>query len=329
MVLKFLKICRSALPLVLVVVTGVACGDPQLNQSRREPLFVGQEFFSAAYAPGLIVVSKFPNLNPSIVENPRFVSSNPSVATASVISGDRYFGFNVGGSAVPAVRLNTGAQGAADIMLFDDEELIHTESIRVSLPASWRFDFTAQNQFAPSEAALHSDETIQILERGQVLGAVEFSRTAQFAPEDIIVGTGRIDVASDLILDVRPDPGLPVGAGTDVLRFNQLTTGDLVWMISASFLPSVSLELPNGATLFASGLTVVPRFSVEELEVIVTEQPRYVEDAPADVAVYGRTESGRVLGLAPVVTLDGVPLLPFFVDFTQELTWLFYFDPMP
>jgi hypothetical protein len=318
MALRSSKICKAALCLAIAALMGAGCGDPQLNQSRREPFFVGQELISAAYAPGLIVVTGFPDLNPLELENPRFVSSNPSVATASAIQGRLIPRLDV---RELAIRLNTGAPGTTEITLFDGDELIRTVPIQVSRPKGWRFDFTYQNAFAPSDAALTSDEPIAILERGEIFATVEFSRTTQFSPEDLLIGSGRIDSTSDLLLEVQPTSFEMVGAGTDVLRFNQLTSGDLVSIVTAALVPIVGLELPNGESLFSSRLASTSGFDVEELEVIVSREP---ENDRADVAVYGRTESGRVLGLAPVVTLDDVPLQTYTTGlFGPTFTWLF------
>jgi hypothetical protein len=320
------KICRSLLPLFIVAAMGAGCGDPQLNQSRREPFFVAQPAWSATYAPGLIVASQFPGLTAG-VENPRFVSSDPAVVTASVIPGDSPFSFN----GVPAVRLNTGAPGSADLELFDGAVLIHTESIQIARPTAWRFDFTLQNQVAPREAALAPDEAVQILDLARVVGVVEFSRGQHFSVDETVVATGRIDLTSDLLLELRAPSLSAFGAAANALRFNQLSSGDWVSIAPGGLAASVRLMLPNGQTLFPSDFKTTPDVWVEELEIVVA---RNFESGRADVAVYGVNESERVLGLSPAVAVDGVPLRRFAgqVDVGEssgvlQIAWLFELPP--
>ncbi len=304
--------------IAVAVVSG--CGDPQLNQSRLEPLFVAQPVWSTAYAPGLVVVSQFPDLLG--VESPRFVSSNPSVAAAGVIPADSQFGFD----GIPAVRLSTGAPGTTDIHLFDGDVLVRTESVQVIPPAAWRFDFTLQNQVAPRAAAIPSDENIQILALAEVIGVVEFSRSGQFSTAEAIVATGKIESANELLLEVQNASLRVVGAASDELRFNQLSSGDLV-SVAARGITSVGLQLTNGATVFSSGLESVFDTEVESLELIVS---RSSDADRAEIAVYGVTEDGRALGLAPVVTFNGTALRPFYgrveaggVSRAQAWPWLF------
>jgi hypothetical protein len=310
MVLVSLKICRSVLPLVIVAAMGAGCGDPQLNQSRREPLFVAQASWSTAYAPGLIVLTQFPNFTGT--RNPRFVSSNPSVATVSVVPGDSPFGLD----GVPAVRLNTGAPGTVEISLYDGVALVNTESVEVTRPRSWRFDFTYQNQIAPRDAALAREETVQLLSFGRVTGLVEFSRSQQFGAGDKIVATGSVEIVSDLLVDIASNSLATFGADADALRFNQLSSGDVVSIATGGFGASIGVALPNGEILFPQNFETT--FGVDKLEVVVS--PRF-EGGRADVAVYGVNDSERVLGLSPTVTIDGVPLR------RDLLPWLFALPP--
>ena len=299
MALRFKRIHVAGFLSAIAVAVGSGCGDPQLNQSRLEPLFVAQPVWSTAYAPGLVVVSQFPGL--LSVENPIFVSTNPSVATVSVIPADSPFGFDGN----PAVRLDTRAPGTSDIMLFDNESLVHAELIRVTRPRSWRFDFTVQNQVAPPDAALSPNEAVQILELGRVPSLVAFSASQPFSVSDSVVASGKIEFTNDLLLEVLAPSLATFGASAEELRFNQLSSGDLVSVAPGGSGADVGITLPSGEALFPPRFETTIAVRVEELEIVVS--PRS-EMNRADVAVYGVADSKRVLGLSPVATIDGFPL---------------------
>jgi hypothetical protein len=315
---------RNALPL-LAIAAALGCGDPQLDQSRREPFFVALETWENQYAPGLTVLTPFPNLQQ--LTAPRFVSSDPSTAGVSLRSDSD--------SGESQLLLTTGAPGEAEIQLYDGKVLVQSESVRVIRPTRFGFDFTIQNRLAPEEVALGQEEPIAVVEAARVQATVKFFGIDESSgSSEVIVGSGRVAGTVDILLDIVPRPNLPIGTGGGELRFNQLTTGDLVSMVASNSNPVVVLEIPNGERLFLKpfeGLVVTAPFA---LELVVAKRPSMER---ADIAVYGRfypfdpsAETLRVLGLSPIVTLNGEPLQPVFSvidldrwDFIRTWPWLF------
>jgi hypothetical protein len=141
-----------------------------------------------------------------------------------------------------------------------------------------------------------------------------------------LVASGLVETTDGLLLEVLRGETIPFPIPTGEFPSNQLTSGELVSVSPTSAVSRASLELPNGQTIESSPIESVD--SVQALQLVVGAE-RGVEGR-ADVAVFGLSDSARVIGLSPVVTLDGEPLPAFSgqarvgeVFTRREWPWLF------
>ncbi|MGB5696167.1 MAG: hypothetical protein WBM46_10975 [Polyangiales bacterium] len=292
-----------SLPLIAAVLVGLGCGDAQLDQSRRQPFFVVQDQWQERAAPGLTLIMPFPDgavpLQP--VGTLAASGSDGSVTSVSVVGDETGTGSNTS-----LLRLVTAAPGTANIGYRDGSTFRAYASIEVVEPLRWRLDFTVLNQVAPLEGALFVEETVQVLDFTRALAVARIYGRPEFRDVEII-GSGRLLPTEDFLIEVLRDDTPPVRIPQSELPEDQLTSGDLVSILPTGAASGLGLELPNGQTLVSSPVERVA--AVDGLQLVVTSTP--AQEGRADVAVYGLTESARVIGLSPVVTLDGVPLLAF------------------
>lgn len=319
-----------AIAITLTLGLGLACGDPQLDQSRREPFFVAASEWSTLYGPRQTVLVPFPDL--TSVANPRFQSSNATVAAVGVFNHD------LGDPGRRVLRISTGVQGDADISLFDSDTLVRTESIRVVKSTNWQLDLTIQNRVTPPEAALDPAETLLLLEFARVPALVAFHESDALSSGANVVAGARVESAVDIVVE-RFFDNRPLGGELGDARLaGQLNMGDVVSVIAMSR-PSMVVEFANGEKIYSRPVTSVRSDRVRDLQVIVT--PASGSVAPA-IAVYGwaidptgaSRDVMRVIGLNPVVTVDGNALNPYFgrVDGAAsslpiEWPWLFTLPP--
>lgn len=296
-----------SLPLIVAILAGSGCGDPQLDQSRRQPFFVVQDQWQEQVAPGLTLIMPFPDVPaPGLLPVGTLAASSFDGSVTSVSAIDDSF---EGSGAAPGqtlLRIVTGAPGRANIGYRDGSIFRGYGSVQVIEPLRWRFDFTVQNQVAPLEAALFPEETVQVLDFTRALAVVRVYGRPEFRDVEI-VGSGRLVETDDLLIEVLRDDAPPLRIPESELPDNQLTSGDLVSILPTAGASEVGLELPNGQTLLSSPVERVA--SVDALQLVVSSDPG--EEGRADVAVYGLSPTARVIGLSPVVTLDGVPLRAF------------------
>jgi len=288
---------RNAAPWAILLAFSAACGDSQLDrwQGSDESLFVVPADWSTLYAPQLDAVTPFPFLEEA--EQPRFESSDPGVAEVELYVQE------LDEPRFRAAWIRTRQVGDADIQLWDGQELVHTESIRVREPAALELDLQPPQDLP--DWARDPEVPLRLLPLSQGEAIARFY-------DDVgneMVAAGRIESAVGVTLD--PDiyvntPDSPPTSlwvpGTGLLRRldDQLSSGDRVQILSGT--PPQIAVYPSGTDSreLREELLLYRPFEVEGLEILVEWEPEAVT-----VVVYGRRGEGRVMGLNPVVTLDG------------------------
>lgn len=317
---------RTVIFFACMLVMAAGCGDPQLNESRREFYLVTLSEWHTRYTPGITAVVAFPEL--SEVSAPRFTSSDPSVARVSV------FNQSVDQPRFRALEITTGSNGDTDISLFDGDRLIRTETVEVYEPAGFSFDFTIQNEVAPPEAALRADERVAVVELAPAPAVLRFYRDG-LDREVVAAGRPSVSYVSDhVVLERRITPvTLPISTGDGEYRLQgQLSSGD-IWIITALDYFDLRIDLPTRESIRDDPeIGFERRGAIRDLEIIAS--PRRVGNR-ASIAVFGKDGNNtRVVGLDPVVTLDGEPLQHCRFDsecsgeipLNAEWRWLF---PLP
>lgn len=282
------------------------CGDPQLNESRREFFLVSLPEWHTRYAPGITAVVPFPQLPE--VSDPRFTSSDTSVAQVSVFRQD------IDEPRFRALQIRTGTSGEADVALYDGSRLVHVESVRVREPTHYEFDFSIQNEFAPPEAALGPDERVDFLAESVVPAVL------RFYDDDVeVVAAGVLSPEpqqlffSDVLLrKIGELVDAPIILGESLFRsLEHLNSGD-IFEITAVERPDLEIDIPSGRSVrngtssrYGAIGEVAHWRSVDALEIVAS--PERVGNR-ASIAVFGVSNGVRVVGLDPTVTLDGAAL---------------------
>jgi len=292
---------RNAAPWAILLAFSAACGDPQLDiwQGSEESLFVVPADWSTLYAPRLDAVTPFPFL--ADIEQPRLESTNPDVAEVEFYVSQIYE------PRFRAAWIRTRGVGDADIQLWDGQELVHTESIRVREPAALELDLQPPGTL-PSWAN-DSETSLQLLPLAQGEAILRFYD--ELGEE--MVGAGRVDEADGVApLFMFPSEETPNSLydPNRVLLLSrvegQVDFHDRVGILGSETGATLGLSLPDvdfpprqlrGLLDFA-----YPEL-VGEIEVLVNW-----ESVSVSVVVYGRSGDNldtRVMGLHPVATLDG------------------------
>jgi len=291
---------RDAAGCLALVALLAGCGEPQLDRWHgSEFLFVVPATWSTLYAPRLDAVTAFPSL--ADVENPRFESSDPSVAEVSLylqpIDEPRF----------RAAWIRTRRVGDADIQLWDGQELVHTESIRVREPAALELDLQPPGRLPPW--ANDPETPLQLLPLAQGEAIVRFYD--ELGEE--MVAAGRVDEADGVApLFTFPSEETP-NSLYDLNRVlilqrveGQVDFRDGIEILGSEMGVFMELSLPGvdfPPSRLRGLLTFASPEDVGELEVLVKW-----ESVSVGVVVYGRSGDSletRVMGLQPVVTLDG------------------------
>lgn len=298
---------RQILFFALMSMSVAGCGDPQLNESRREFFLVSLDEWHTRYAPGITAVVPFPQL--AEVSDPRFTSSDTSVAQVSVFRQD------IDEPRFRALKVTTGIRGDADIDLYDGNRLVHAESIRVEEPTHYEFDFTIHNHFAPHEAALGPDERVDYLAESVVPAVL------RFYDDDVeVVAAGVLSAQPQqlffsgvLLRKIGELVDAPIILGESLFRsLEHLNSGD-IFEVTAVGRPGLEIDIPGGrsvgngtASRYGEIGEAVDWGSVDALEIVAS--PERVGNR-ASIAVFGLLSDGiRVVGLDPTVTLDGAAL---------------------
>lgn len=291
---------RPTFLLAYTLMLTAGCGEPQLHEFRTETYAVTLTEWHTRYTPGITALVAFPQL--AEVTAPRFTSSDTSVARVSVFSQA------IDQPRFRALKLTTGANGDADISLYDGERLIRTESLRVREPSGFSFDFTIQNQVAPHEAALRPEDRVALVELASVPAVLRFYESGDLQREVVAAGKpSDLYPSNDLILSRRIAPAIsPISTGDGEYRApDQLSSGD-IWIVTAIGYPDLVIDLPTEDYLPGDPqIGFERRSSVRELEVIASTERT---GNRASVAVFGKSFDTRIIGLDPAVTLDGEPL---------------------
>ncbi len=290
---------RIASGFAFAIVTTAACGDAQLDEwTSPSSLFVVPEGWSAIYAPGLDVVTAFPEL--ANTTDPRFESSDDGVVEV------RLFRQAIDAPRFWAARLRTTGTGDAEIRLWDGEVRVRTEPVRVTAPDALSFELGVPDVVPPFARSATVPLGLLALGRAPAVARIRDGAGSTMVAAGVVTSADGVTVenSAEGRLVLRDD----VEGRFLARRPGQLDSGDRVVIGGGVTQATTTLVLPNvgsGPPELDGALRYESPDAITALDVLTA----YDADVEGTwVVVFGRSDRGpqrRIMGLNPVVTVDG------------------------